>query len=175
MTDTTNFQIPRADLNTAADIEASVNPALDKIDAVAYTHRRSVGEYKYAVDAASHDSIGGGLFSWVLCDGSELAAGYTALIAKLAGNPFGVGGAGRPKVPDLRGRVPVHPDGSAGRITASDALGGAGGHSVTPLPDINVQAYSSGAARDVYDASVTEPADNNMQPYIVAGSWFIKT
>lgn len=34
MTDTTNYAIPLADLDTAADIEASVNPALQRIDTV---------------------------------------------------------------------------------------------------------------------------------------------
>lgn len=54
---------------------------------------------------------------YLLCDGSEVGATFTALIAALNGNPHGVGPNGRPLVPDMRGRVP------AGVGTATGAAG----------------------------------------------------
>lgn len=71
--------------------------------------RAEPGDLKYALKGASHGVLPGGLFAWLLADGSEVPAGYTALIAELTslGSPFGIGPNGRPRLPDFRGRVPV--------------------------------------------------------------------
>lgn len=160
---------------------------------------RDVGEYKYAMDAASHAPRVDNLPSWVLLDGGELAAGYTALIAKHtgAGSPFGTGPGGRPRVFDARGRTMVHPDGAANRLDANDTLGAVGGaQKVTlvssNLPTSAVQHTSPGSWISVNDLgsgvrvqglSGATPFSSsglggptgveNMQPYGVGGSWFV--
>jgi microcystin-dependent protein len=65
---------------------------------------------------------------WLLCDGSAVSRStYAALLAAI-GTAFGSGnGTTTFNVPDLRGRVPVGPDGTAGRLSANDALGQTGG------------------------------------------------
>lgn len=54
----------------------------------------TTGDYKMSALAADHDDPGGG--SWLLCDGSAIAAGYTGLIATIGANR-----------PDARGRTLV--------------------------------------------------------------------
>lgn len=70
--------------------------------------RWTVGDYKISAQGASHGALGGGKFSWLLCDASEIPSVQTELIAFLNGlapvRPFGTGGAGRPLLPDPRGR-----------------------------------------------------------------------
>jgi microcystin-dependent protein len=87
------------------------------------------GDYKMGVQAASHGLLDDGThFAWLLCDGTEIDAFYTALIGVLAGrgNPFGVGAGGRPRAPDFQGRIPV----SRGTHASVDALGDSDGAAV---------------------------------------------
>lgn len=65
---------------------------------------------------------------WLLCDGAAVSRStYAALFAALS-TTYGSGdGSTTFNLPDMRGRVPVGVDGSAGRLDASDALGNAGG------------------------------------------------
>lgn len=68
---------------------------------------------------------------WLLCDGAAInRTDYAALFAVCSTN-YGAGnGTSTFNIPDLRGRVPVGVDGSAGRMTAAthpDLLGQTGG------------------------------------------------
>jgi microcystin-dependent protein len=64
---------------------------------------------------------------WLMCNGaSKLRSEYEALFGKI-GTTYGSVDGTHFTLPDLRGRGPVGPDGGAGRITASNALGQAGG------------------------------------------------
>jgi microcystin-dependent protein len=87
---------------------------------------------------------------WVLCDGSAVSrTTYAALFAAI-GTTFGAGnGTTTFNLPDLRGRVPVGVDGSAGRLSANDALGQSGGEeshalTVSELASHDHNAHSSG-------------------------------
>lgn len=82
---------------------------------------------------------------WLLCDGSEVAAAYTELDT-LLNNVYGEGVNGRSKLPDLRGRVPVGVDGSAGRLSASDTLGDSSGAETVDLVEANVPSHTHTAS-----------------------------
>lgn len=167
--------------------------------------RRESGEYKYAVDTADHGALGGGQFAWLLADDRETPAGYTALINKLtaAGNPFGTGPSGRPRLPDLRGRMPV----AAGTHAEVNALGDSDGLAVGsrkvkhrhgpgtlslprrihlpasgPFDNYShvpgVQATSSGDQQSSsgIGGEVGDTAGPLDGPaFLVAGNWFVKT
>jgi microcystin-dependent protein len=77
---------------------------------------------------------------WLVCDGAAVSrTTYSDLFAAI-GTIYGAGdGATTFNLPDLRGRVPVTADGSAGRLNNSpDALGQSGGHE-------KLQSHSHGA------------------------------
>lgn len=160
----------------------------------------STGDYKYGVQAASHGLLPDGVhFAWLLCEGAEVEAYYTKLIALLnaRGNPFGVGPGGRPKLPDFRSRVPVHASPSNGAGLSVRAIGAVGGEeshvlSIAEMPQHNHSgAYATtptafslaGPGGVVYGVAATASginytggngAHNNMQPYLAGGSWFLK-
>lgn len=92
---------------------------------------------------------------WLLCDGSIVSrTTYADLFAKIA-TSFNVGGeAGTAfRLPDLRGRVPVGADLTAGRLTALDALGNAGGAEkfVFDADDIPRHGHGFGGTDEVDD------------------------
>lgn len=67
---------------------------------------------------------------WRLCDGTLITrTGADIELYDLLGTTFNTGGetGSQRRLPDLRGRVVIGPDGSAGRITNNDALGNTGG------------------------------------------------
>lgn len=183
----------------------------------------ATGDYKYTLQTASHGARPDGLMAWLLADGTEVPAGYTALISVLtsAGKPFGTGAGGRPKLPDTLGRAVVGAGNGAG-LTAR-AVGAAGGqervtlgayesgvkphtHSVydpghyhvppgdyfatvngaelVPRGDAfqaTTQIYANTAAAttgvSLYNSAAEGARDSheNMQPWVAAGRWFIKT
>lgn len=65
---------------------------------------------------------------WQMCDGSSLSrTSYPQLFGAI-GTTYGAADSTHFSLPDLRGRVPMGVDGSAGRISvASDTLGAVGG------------------------------------------------
>lgn len=65
---------------------------------------------------------------FLLCDGAAYArAGVYAQLFTVIGTLYGSTTGSDFKVPDMRGRVPVGPDGAAGRLSNNDALGNVGG------------------------------------------------
>lgn len=70
---------------------------------------------------------------WLMCDGSAVSREtysdlWDALRNGGSSSPYGNGdGSNTFSLPDLRGRVPAGADGQAGRLTANDVLGQAGG------------------------------------------------
>jgi microcystin-dependent protein len=65
---------------------------------------------------------------WLFADGSEVSRTQFRTLFQAIGTTYGAGnGSTTFRLPDLRGRVPVGADGSAGRLSANDALGQAAG------------------------------------------------
>jgi len=86
---------------------------------------------------------------WLLCDGAAVSrAGYPDLFKRL-GTTYGAGdGSTTFNLPDLRGRVPVGEDGSAARLSASDALGNSGGTPISNMPN-HAHGGAVGASGDI--------------------------
>lgn len=77
---------------------------------------------------------------WVLCDGATLQiSAYEALYA-LIGTIYGGDGAQTFKVPDLRGRLPIHK--GAGPGLTNRAMGGAFGVEQVTLALANIPAHN---------------------------------
>ena len=65
---------------------------------------------------------------FLLCDGTTVSRATYADLFALWGTTFGAGdGSTTFGLPDYRGRVSVHPDGGAGRLSAAGAVGATGG------------------------------------------------
>lgn len=65
---------------------------------------------------------------WLMADGSEVSRTQNRALFQAIGTTYGAGnGSTTFRLPDLRGRVPVGADGSAGRMSSNDALGQAAG------------------------------------------------
>jgi microcystin-dependent protein len=139
---------------------------------------------------------------WLLCDGAAVSRTTYADLFTAIGDTYGAGnGTTTFNLPDLRGRVPVGVDGTAGRLAANDALGNTGGaqtHTLatSEIPNhdhalvTRVGATSTGDGSQVmgtssgaggtpsFVGSTTGEggggAHNNMQPYQVV-NWMIKT
>lgn len=79
---------------------------------------------------------------YILCDGASLlrTGTYAALFAAI-GTTYGSVDGTHFSVPDLRGRVMVHPDGTANRLAANDALGNSGGAETVALTAANLAAH----------------------------------
>lgn len=102
---------------------------------------------------------------WLLCNGAEVSLVDYHDLWEAIGTTYG--GGSEPdlfKLPDLRGRVPVGVDGSAGRLTANDALGQSGGAekhtlSVGEMPShdhgTDLPSTSFVTKTDSFDGSVT--------------------
>jgi microcystin-dependent protein len=82
---------------------------------------------------------------WLLCDGAAISrTTYRDLFDAIV-TTYGVGdGATTFNVPDMRGRVPVGEDGSAGRLSANDALGRAGGEEKHTLTEAELASHGHG-------------------------------
>lgn len=139
---------------------------------------------------------------WLRCDGAPVSRGtYAALFAKI-GTTYGAGnGVSTFNLPDLRGRVPVGADGPAGRLSANDALGQAGGEEKHQLSIGELASHehgvrldsaaspsrglkftdgagqyiaTGGGADDVLQNAGGDQPHNNMPPYQIV-NWMIKT
>jgi len=95
---------------------------------------------------------------WLMCDGAAVSRTTYAGLFAAVGTTYGAGnGTTTFNVPDLRGRVPVGVDGTAGRIAANDALGQSGGaetHTLTgPQSGVNGNGSTAATIPDKYPNS----------------------
>jgi len=101
---------------------------------------------------------------WLMCDGDELlTASYADLFAIIA---YKYGGSGDNfKLPDLRGRIPVHRDSSD---TSFDTLGETGGQQDLTLNESNMPEHSHGATiSSSYWGDGKMQAHQYTYPYII--------
>jgi microcystin-dependent protein len=137
---------------------------------------------------------------WLLCDGSDVAKLTYVRLNALLGTTYGAATDATLnfKLPDMRGRIPVAADGSAGRMASNDAAGESGGeelHTLTiaEMPDgmyaknisfqrtdnTNNNNHNPASPRfDTVSGDVNiggATAMNNMQPYQVVANYIIKT
>lgn len=105
----------------AEDVNANFEAAEDEINDNLRPGLFIAGDLKATARAAAPEG-------WLMCEGQAISRStYKTLFAAI-GTTYGKGdGATTFNVPDLRGRVPVGVDGSAGRLSANDALGNAAG------------------------------------------------
>ncbi len=110
---------------------------------------------------------------WLMCDGTAYSRTTYAALFTAISTTYGAGdGSTTFNVPDLRGRVAVGPDGSAGRLSANDALGQASGsethshgsgsytagshsHAISGEPNANAGAFQGGGI------NVDRPVNNH--------------
>jgi microcystin-dependent protein len=133
---------------------------------------------------------------WLLCDGSAVSrSGATKRLFEAIGTTFGTGnGSTTFNLPDLRGRVPVGVDGTAGRLSEHDAIGESSGEekhtlSIGEIPshkhafslETNAGANNTAAKGSALPLGETETAaaggggaHNNMQPFQIT-QYAIKT
>lgn len=79
---------------------------------------------------------------WLMCNGQAVSRATYAELFNAIGTTYGAGdGSSTFNVPDLRGRVPVGEDGSAGRLSASDARGNSGGEEKHTLTTAELAAH----------------------------------
>ncbi len=140
---------------------------------------------------------------WLLCNGAEVSRSTFSALFAVIGTKGGPGnGSTTFNVPDLRGRVPVGVDGTAGRLVSNNALGNSGGADRHKLTVNELASHEHGAdahqfalwrAGDVqanttpgvgtdlpiFNTSFTtahaggDQPHNNMQPYLIV-NYFIR-
>lgn len=79
---------------------------------------------------------------WLMCDGAAVSRATYATLFTAIGTTYGAGnGTTTFNVPDLQGRVPVGSDGTAGRLSANDALGNSGGAETVTLTEAQLASH----------------------------------
>ena len=136
---------------------------------------------------------------WLLCDGSDVAKLTYVRLNALLGTTSGAATDATLnfKLPDMRGRIPVAADGSAGRMASNDAAGESGGEELHTLTVAEMPAHvhniyntitwtggnwisgtsgsSNGTNTHDTDSTGDDTPHNNMQPYQVVANYIIKT
>jgi microcystin-dependent protein len=117
---------------------------------------------------------------FLLCDGAAVLRADYADLFTAVGTAYGAGnGTTTFNVPDLRGRAPVGVDGTAGRLTANDARGNAGG-----AQDRTLTIPTGRATRDRWGSASPPASDGSRRRLIAAGrsgwrarrgSWIART
>lgn len=120
---TPRLALPYPDLPEAADVPKDIKALADKVDAVV------APALVVPIGAVMLWAIAAPPTNWLICDGTAVSASYPLLQAIMANTP------------DLRGRVPVGPDGAAGRLDALDALGQAGGAQKHALTEAELASH----------------------------------
>lgn len=98
---------------------------------------------------------------WALCDGQLLPVSQNSALFSIIGTTYGGDGRTTFALPDLRGRVPMHPGDGPGLATYR--LGQKGGTESVPFPrGIPVTSATTGNVEVLNAAS----SSSNLQPYV---------
>lgn len=138
-----NFDAVKTMVNTTgvpklqASVVTSASIAAGAVDyaALAESQRWDSGDLKWS--ARTTPSTG-----WLKCDGSAVSRSTYSLLFSAIGTSFGVGdGSTTFNLPDARGRTLIAPDGGAGRVSSSNALGQASGSQSHTLDTNQIPAH----------------------------------
>ncbi|HTJ74932.1 MAG TPA: tail fiber protein [Acidimicrobiales bacterium] len=95
---------------------------------------------------------------WALCNGQILSIAQNTALFSLLGTTFGGNGQTTFALPDLRGRVPVHPGQGPGLSQVT--LGQAGGAEVVTLLQTQMPGHGHGVAASNGTATASRPSNN---------------
>ena len=95
---------------------------------------------------------------WALCNGQILSIAQNTALFSLLGTTFGGNGQTTFALPDLRGRVPVHPGQGPG--LSSVTLGEVGGVETVTLTQNQIAGHGHGVAASNGTAGASRPANN---------------
>jgi len=98
--------------------------------------------------------------NWALCDGSLLSISQYQALFSILGTTYGGDGRTTFALPDLRGRVPMHPGSGPGLSTRS--LGQKGGNESTTLSTANLPSHSHSATGSVSPQAATGGGDDSV-------------
>ena len=101
--------------------------------------------------------------NWMFCNGQSLPISSNQALYSLIGTTFGGDGRTTFALPDMRGRVPMHP--GAGPGLTNHLLGEKGGvESVTP--QLGIVQTPKGTEQSITTLSGTSKPQSVMQPYL---------
>lgn len=99
---------------------------------------------------------------FLLCDGTTVSRATYADLFALWGTTFGAGdGSTTFGLPDYRGRVSVHPDGGAGRLSAAGAVGATGGQATHTLSAAQLAAHTHPLTDPGHAHVLSDPGHNH--------------
>jgi microcystin-dependent protein len=94
---------------------------------------------------------------WAFCDGQLLAVSQNDALFSLFGTMYGGDGRTTFALPDMRGRLPIHPGTIPGGSTAR--LGNTGGSETVTLPINELPAHSHSVLGSTQSADITSPGN----------------
>lgn len=104
---------------------------------------------------------------WALCDGQLLSIAQNAALFSLLGTYYGGDGQSTFGLPDLRGRLPIHP-GTGGGLNNTYLLGGTAGTEKTTLITANLPPHSH--AMNVATSTSNQASSTGLSP-TANGAW----
>ncbi|MEP1124772.1 MAG: tail fiber protein [Ilumatobacter sp.] len=117
-------------------------------------------------------SMFGGNFAprgWAFCDGQILSIAQNTALFSLLGTTYGGDGQTTFALPDLRGRVPMHPGQGPG--LSNYALGQTGGTETTTLGVNNLPPHNHGISASAGGQTTNRPTNG----YLAAGNRYTTT
>jgi microcystin-dependent protein len=100
---------------------------------------------------------------WEYCNGQELSIQANSALFSLLGTTYGGNGQTTFQLPDMRGRVPMHP--GAGSGLSRHSLGEKGGVE-TVTPQLGTVQTPKGTEQAITTLSGTSKPQSVMQPYL---------
>lgn len=95
---------------------------------------------------------------WAFCDGQLLPIAQNTALFSLLGTTYGGDGRTTFALPDLRGRIPLHPGNGPGLPQVR--LGERGGATAVTLTESNLPAHNHGIQGNSGDGETDEPVGN---------------